>query len=127
MVKMEIETTQELREKISTSVLRTSEIFALTKHSNLNGYNYAPTYALLLSIDLTIILIIFDTLSKKIRVCTKLNDKYLHLPTQLIKDDDTFANTWGNQVTNKLVSDSQPSSAVTNDGRRLNSQLWEAP
>nr|CCA26004.1 premRNAsplicing factor prp46 putative [Albugo laibachii Nc14] len=95
MAKMEAETSHEVREKIATSVLRTSEIFALTKNSNLNGYKYAPT--------------------KKIKLCTKLNDTYLHLPTQLINGEDNNTNPSEYQEEKQPISEDQPSNTASNN------------
>ncbi|POM74815.1 Pre-mRNA-splicing factor prp46, partial [Phytophthora palmivora] len=55
-----------VQQQIETSVLRTAEMFALTKHSTASAYDYAP--------------------SKKVRVRAKLNDRYLvDIPETLLE------------------------------------------
>ncbi|DAZ98651.1 TPA: hypothetical protein N0F65_000846 [Lagenidium giganteum] len=53
-----------VEEKIQQSVLRTAELFALSKR-NVAGFEFAP--------------------SKKVRICTKLNDTFFNLPESLLE------------------------------------------
>lgn len=92
--------TTDVDARIHTSVLRTAEMFALTKRNTSAALDFAPRSVLRISFikllaleDLRVNVVICVCLllcvyecSKKIRIHAKLNDMYMNLPESLLDD-----------------------------------------
>lgn len=78
--------------QIEASVLRTAEMFALTKRNTSSALDFAPRYVLLASewaSDITALTRSFVGVtldSKKIRIATKMRDLYMNIPESLLED-----------------------------------------